>query len=36
LDLKDVDIADVLKLISQKSGLNIVVGNMSAAKSRYI
>ncbi len=32
LDLKDVDIADVLKLISQKSGLNIVVGNNVAGK----
>ena len=26
LDLKDMDIIDVLKLISQKSGLNIVAG----------
>ncbi len=30
LDLKNVDIADVLKLISQKSGLNIVVGSTIA------
>ncbi len=32
LDLKDVDIADVLKMISQKSGLNIVVGSSVTGK----
>lgn len=32
LDLKDIDISDVLKMISQKSGLNIVVGSNVAGK----
>lgn len=32
LDLKDVDIADVLKMVSQKSGVNIVVGSTVAGK----
>ncbi len=32
LDLKDVDITDVLKMISQKSGLNIVVGSTVTGK----
>ncbi len=32
LDLKDVDISDVLKLISQKSGMNIVVGSTVTGK----
>ncbi|MDP3142763.1 MAG: secretin and TonB N-terminal domain-containing protein, partial [Candidatus Omnitrophota bacterium] len=32
LELKDMDIADVLKLISQKSGLNIVAGRNVQAK----
>ncbi len=32
LDFKDVDISDVLKLISQKSGMNIVVGSTVTGK----
>ncbi len=32
LDLKDVDISDLLKLLSQKSGLNIVIGSSVTGK----
>ena len=33
LDLKGVDIIDVLKLLSQKSGINFVAGHTSPARS---
>lgn len=32
LDLKDMDISDVMKLLSQKSGINIVLGNSVSGK----